>query len=222
LGKSFLFFTRPSSEFHLCIRVVSFEIISLIFLSDVLYFLKTMGSYNSSSEIIEYSIPSLETITSRTVKFIVLLVFQVVSILCLLYLLFHLITKSTLRRALHNHSTIALIIISFLQLISDLPMSLEYLRQGHASSSTSCLMWSFFALSNYAAGIWTMSWTSLERHILIFHDRLIVTSRGKICSIIIFLYLFLYLFLISIIHVRIPFILHYYFVVGVAMRTTID
>jgi hypothetical protein len=41
-------------------------------------------------------------------------------------------------------------------------------------------MWNFFALSNYAVGVWTMTWASLERHFLIFNDRLIVTYRGKI------------------------------------------
>jgi hypothetical protein len=70
--------------------------------------------------------------------------------------------------------------VSFFQTISDLPMVLDYLRIGQASSSTFCLLWNFFALSNYAVGIWTMTWASFERHILIFHDRLIATSRGKI------------------------------------------
>lgn len=143
-----------------------------------------MVSYNNSLEIYDvvYSVPSIETVSSRTIKFIILLILQVASICCSLFLLFHLITKPTLHRALHNHTIIALVIVSFIQIISDLPMTLYYLWLGQASSSTFCLMWNFFALTNYAAGIWLMTWALLERHFFIFHDRLIFTLRGKILS----------------------------------------
>ena len=140
-----------------------------------------MVEYNNSSEVnpISNSIPSLETVTSRTIKFVIIVVFQVISICCSLFLLFHLLTKSTFHRALHNHTIIALITVSFFQTISDLPMTLDYLRAGQASSSIFCLMWNFLALSNYAVGVWVMTWTSLERHLLIFHDHLVATSRGR-------------------------------------------
>ncbi|CAF1137733.1 unnamed protein product [Adineta steineri] len=138
-----------------------------------------MASFNNSTEIdyTSYSIPLYETVTSRTIKFILILICQLLSISCSIFLLFHLITKATLYRALHNHTIIALVIVSFFQTISDLPMSLDYLRIGQASSSIFCLMWNFFALSNYAVGIWVMTWASLERHLLIFHDHLIGTFR---------------------------------------------
>jgi heme exporter protein D len=90
------------------------------------------------------------------------------------------ITKPKRCRTVRNHTIIALIIVSFFQTISDLPLTLEYLRIGQAPSSTFCLIWNFFALSNYAVGVWTMTWASLERHLLVFHDRLIATFHGKI------------------------------------------
>ncbi len=141
-----------------------------------------MASYNNSSVIYDTvsSVLSTETVISRTIKFIVLFILQLSSICCSLFLLFHLITKPTLHRALHNHTIIALVIVSSFQTISDLPMTLTYLWIGRASSSNFCLMWNFFALSNYAVGVWAMTWASLERHFLIFHDRFIVTFRGKI------------------------------------------
>lgn len=122
----------------------------------------------------------METETSRTIKFSILLTCQVLSVSCSLFLLFHLCTKSTLRRPLHNHTIIALLIVSFFQTVSDLPMTLNYLRTGYGSSSNFCLMWNFFAFSNYAVGVWLMTWASAERHLLIFHDHLVVTFRGKI------------------------------------------
>ena len=141
-----------------------------------------MVSHNNSSEIYEvvYNISSMETVISKTIKFIILLILQVGSICCSLFLLFNLIMKPTLHQTLHNHTLIALIIVSFLQTISDLSMTLDYLRVGQASSVTFCLIWNLFALSNYAVGVWTMTWASIERHFLIFHDRLIGTFRGKI------------------------------------------
>lgn len=151
-----------------------------------------MASYNNSSRIDEYNIFSLETTTSRTIKFTILLILQLTSVCCSLFLLFQWITKSILRRSLHNQTIIVLVIVSFFQTISDLPMSLEYLRRGEAPSSTFCLIWNFVALSNYAAGVWVMTWSCLERHLLIFHDRLIVTFRGKL----IFHYIPLFIFFI--------------------------
>ncbi|CAF4080457.1 unnamed protein product [Adineta steineri] len=114
-----------------------------------------MASFNNSTEIdyTSYSIPLYETVTSRTIKFVLILICQLLSISCSIFLLFHLITKATLYRALHNHTIIALVIVSFFQTISDLPMSLDYLRIGQASSSIFCLMWNFFALSNYAVAV---------------------------------------------------------------------
>jgi hypothetical protein len=141
-----------------------------------------MLSNNNSLEIYDMllSVPSMETVISRTIKFIILLILQLASICCSLFLLFHLIAEPTLYRTLHNHTIIALIIVSFLQTIFDLPLTLYYLWTGQASSSTFCLIWNFFALSNYAVGVWVMIWALLERHFFIFHDRLIVTFRGKI------------------------------------------
>ena len=134
----------------------------------------------SNSSGIPSSTPSLETNTSRTVKFFILLALQWGAICCSLCLFFQFITKAALRRALYNHTIVALIIVSFFQIVSDLPMTLEYLRIGQAPSTTFCLMWNFFALSNYAVGVWIMTWASLERHFLIFHDHLMTTTRGMI------------------------------------------
>lgn len=124
---------------------------------------------------------SLETVTSRIVKFTVLLILQIPSICCSLFLLYRWITKSFLRRSLHNQTVFVLVIVSLFQTISDLPMTLEYLRKGRTSSSTFCLLWNFFGLTNYAMSIWIMSWTCFERHLAIFHDDIFVTSYGKIC-----------------------------------------
>ena len=139
-----------------------------------------MISSNNSSVINEYNIPSLETPTSRLIKFFVLLILQMMSVCCSIFLIFHLIIRPTFRRRLQNQTIILLLIVSFFQTISDLPMSLDYLRQGQASSNTFCLLWNFFALSNYAVGVWLMTWTSIERHFLIFHESLFIRIRGKI------------------------------------------
>ncbi|CAF3864598.1 unnamed protein product [Adineta steineri] len=140
-----------------------------------------MNPYNNSAEInnLSYKDISFETNIANLIKFIILLIFQLLSICCSLFLFFHLITKPKLRRSLRNHTIITLVIISFFQTISDLPLTLEYLRIGQASSSVFCLLWNFFAFSNYAVGVWVMTWASLERHFLIFHPGLMNTTRGK-------------------------------------------
>lgn len=139
-----------------------------------------MISSNNSSPINEYNSPSLETPTSRMIKFFVLLILQMMSVCCSIFLIFHLIIQPTFRRRLQNQTIVLLLIVSFFQTISDLPMSLDYLRQGQALSNTFCLLWNFFALSNYAVGVWLMTWTSIERHFLIFNESLFIRIRGKI------------------------------------------
>jgi len=141
-----------------------------------------MTSYNNFSRIDANTstIYSLETTFSRTIKFILLFIAELGSICCSLFVLFNLILKRTLRRALHNHTIITLVAVSFSHNITDLPMLLDYLRRGYALSSTFCLMWNFFGWSNYAIGIWTTTWASFERHLLVFHSHLINTFRTKI------------------------------------------
>lgn len=137
-----------------------------------------MISSTNSSLINEY--PSLETPISRMIKFCILLSLQMLSVCCSLFLIVHLIIRPRFRRRLQNQTIILLLIVSFFQTISDLPMSLDYLRKGQASSNTFCLLWNFFALSNYATGVWLMTWTSIQRHFLIFHESLFTSIRGKI------------------------------------------
>ncbi|CAF1496450.1 unnamed protein product, partial [Rotaria sp. Silwood1] len=60
-------------------------------------------------------------------------------------------------------------------LLKDLPLQLYLYHQGKVlfQNATFCFIWRLIDYSGYAAGALLLAWASFERHILIFHDRLL-------------------------------------------------
>ena len=76
----------------------------------------------------------------------------------------------------HNHSILLLLLINFLQVISDLPMAMNFFRlngQVHPATSAFCTWWIWCEFSLNAINGFLMAWISIERHLLIFHSTLI-------------------------------------------------
>ncbi|CAF4612003.1 unnamed protein product [Rotaria sp. Silwood1] len=111
-----------------------------------------------------------ETSLSRSIKFWILLVFQIPSILCSIFVLYNMFTLQIYRRALANHVIIAMLIVSILSITIDLSLTLNYLREGivNPQSVSFCLFWMYIDYSLYASGMLLTTWASFERHILVF------------------------------------------------------
>ena len=98
-----------------------------------------------------------------------------------IYILCRLLHSRQFRSSLSNQSIIALLLDAFVQITSELPITLDYLVHGYVRIHTDafCRFWVWYNFSLQSSNLLLMSWISIERHILIFHFELLRTSRGK-------------------------------------------
>ena len=133
----------------------------------------------SSNE--SYSSGYPEFSLSATARFWLLLIFEIPSLCCSLLVLFYLITDRTLRQSLHYHVIIALLVVGLFAQSIDVPFYLNFVRINYIlpASSITCLLWWFAATGISNITNLLMTWASIERHILVFHDRWLVTKQNR-------------------------------------------
>jgi len=117
----------------------------------------------------------------RRLRFWLLLIFDIPSIICSIFVLYHLLINRTSRYALHNHTVILLLIIALLFQLTDIPWYLHFICKGSVSPPipARCLLWWLVDLGFYNTASIILAWTSIERHILVFHDRWVSTKRKR-------------------------------------------
>ncbi|CAF1537444.1 unnamed protein product, partial [Rotaria magnacalcarata] len=84
----------------------------------------------------------------------------------------------TLRQALHNHVIALLLFINSIVQLTTIPWILNYYRLEHVwpQKPTFCLTWAFIDEALYITTTLLFAWATIERHILIFYDRLLSTK----------------------------------------------
>lgn len=114
-------------------------------------------------------------------KFTFYLLFLVPSIICAVLVLYYILSCRVFLRALNNHVLILLLIISLICQLTIYPWMLYfYYRQTPWPRSLSfCKIWGFIDWGLYVTQIILVAWTSIERHILVFHDKWILTKRRR-------------------------------------------
>ena len=117
----------------------------------------------------------------RSLRFWLLLLSDIPSIICSIFVLYHLISNRKSRSALHNHTVILLLTIALLFQLTDIPWYLIFIRQGYVwpRIPARCLMWWLVDLGFYNTTALILAWTSIERHILVFHNRWILTEKQR-------------------------------------------
>ncbi|CAF1171738.1 unnamed protein product [Rotaria sp. Silwood1] len=122
-----------------------------------------------------------DTNISRYIKLGLLISFQIPSIICHIFIIYYLITNRTLRRALHNHVILILLIVNFFFITIDLSITFHFLRNGFLEKTQGnlCLLWNFLDsfLSNLSTFL--MMWASIERNIFVFYDRQLLNTKYK-------------------------------------------
>ncbi|CAF1120541.1 unnamed protein product [Didymodactylos carnosus] len=138
-------------------------------------------SLNLSNNFTDDGSDSEEPSLVRHIKFFLFLPIEIPSIICALGIIYYYVTQRELRR-LNNHSIIFLLIGSFLMITTELPITLNFLLTGYVlpSRPAFCLFWIFYNFSLQSCNLMLMAWTSIERHLLIFHQHLMQTKWGKI------------------------------------------
>ncbi|CAF1562399.1 unnamed protein product [Rotaria magnacalcarata] len=120
---------------------------------------------------------------SNTLQFWILLLFGISSLICSLLILYQYALFRKRRRALHNHVILLIIMINVIIILTDFSWMLDSLRRpGHILSATQefCMTWWFFDFSLYSVQTILLAWASIERHILIFHNNMVSTTKQKI------------------------------------------
>ncbi|CAF3223554.1 unnamed protein product [Rotaria sp. Silwood2] len=115
-------------------------------------------------------------------RFWIYLLSNIASIIFSIFVIFNFLFNRKLRRSLHNHVVIVILIINFVSEITDIPWILYYYRNGVVWIFTPlfCQTWKYLDSSTYVMIARLVAWASIERYILIFHDDWMSTKKKKI------------------------------------------
>jgi hypothetical protein len=123
-----------------------------------------------------------ETQQTRDIKFGLFVALEPPSLIFNCILVYYLIADRTLRRTLQYHSILALLIVSLLTNLIEVPRIIRYLHIGMVIPQTNinCLIWQWcdYLLSSILNVL--MFWTSIERSLLIFHSHLYTTAKRRL------------------------------------------
>ncbi|CAF1471528.1 unnamed protein product [Rotaria sordida] len=135
-----------------------------------------LSDINSSYE--DTTVIPSEIAIPRLIRFWMILVLYIPSIICSLFVLYNFIVHRTLRQALHNHVIVLLVFINFIVQLTSIPWSLIYYRLEYVwpQNSFFCLTWIFIDEALNITITILFSWATIQRHILIFHNRLLSTK----------------------------------------------
>ena len=124
---------------------------------------------STTSEAFDYYYVSM----SPTLRICLMVSIDAVSLTCSLIVLYQMLTKKPLRESLNNHAFIALTFTGLGTQLIDVPFYINYLRLGYVWPSTplTCLLWWYIDIGMFEATIMLVTWASLERHMLIFHEQ---------------------------------------------------
>lgn len=117
----------------------------------------------------------------NSVRFWLLLVTIIPSICCSLSILYHIFSNRNRRHSINNHVIILLLINNLIYEVINIPLYLNYYRLNVVSPATPglCLTWIFIHEVLYTISTVIVAWASVERHMLIFHERWFSTARGR-------------------------------------------
>jgi hypothetical protein len=86
-------------------------------------------------------------------------------------------------KAPQNHVILCLLLVSFMQKITDLPLSLYFLRWGIVlkRTYTFCVIWAWWDDASLTVSLHLVAWCCIERHLFVFHTQMM---KKKWCLIL--------------------------------------
>ena len=118
----------------------------------------------------------------RHIRLLILLLLDIPSFICTIFLLFNIFKNRVLRRSLHNHVIITLLFSVLPCQVIDIPFHVIYLSLGYVwpSNENFCLFWLFVSIGIFDITGILMGYASIERHMLVFHERWLMTKKRQI------------------------------------------
>ncbi|CAF1363787.1 unnamed protein product [Adineta steineri] len=115
------------------------------------------------------------------IKYILLQITIVPSLICDIFVFIHFIRywKKEITTAPQNHIIFCLLIVSFIQKISDVPFAIYYFRWNIVYQQTYnfCVIWDWFNYTAMTVSLQLVCWCSLERHLFVFHSQMMKTKQ---------------------------------------------
>ena len=118
---------------------------------------------------------------SDSIRFWPLLITDIPSIICSVVLLCVLFGDRNLRNALHNHIVILLLLVNLVSQFVDNIAYLLFLRLRNVWPSTPamCVIWILAGYQFYVTSTLLVALASIQRHVLIFHHRYLLSCRRR-------------------------------------------
>ena len=118
---------------------------------------------------------------SERAKYSLYLLVLIPSIVCCLIVLSYLVFDRALRQALHNHAIIIILFLTLIQQVTIYPWMIHFsIREGEWQRSLIfCEIWTYLDWSIYITQMILFAWATMERHILIFHERWLITKKNR-------------------------------------------
>lgn len=115
-----------------------------------------------------------------TIKFWLLLGLSIPSTICAIFIFVYFCQRRK-KLSAHLRFTFLLVLISFLQITTDLPFVMIYYYQGEVavSSNSFCLWWNWWDYSTSGLLIFAMAWGCIERYFLVFYNALLSNRRKR-------------------------------------------
>jgi hypothetical protein len=109
------------------------------------------------------------------VKFAILLVLQIAAILLTIIIVIFFIKHPIHLKPPQNHGLLLLLVVNSIQLIFDIPLSLNFYIYGYVNppTATLCIWWTYFEYIMYAVPEYLLATISLQRHMFIFHQNIL-------------------------------------------------
>ncbi|CAF1447385.1 unnamed protein product [Adineta steineri] len=141
-----------------------------------------MSSSTTNLSIIPIRFSSPDIAISYIGRFWLFLIPTILSIVCALFLLFHLLSDPTLRHTLHNHVIIVLLCMCLIWEMTVAPamMHVYLFNVVWSQTPTFCMIWKFLDTCIYTSTAKLVAWASIERHILIFHNKWVSTKKRRL------------------------------------------
>ena len=116
---------------------------------------------------------------SNTFKFWFYLIFLIPSTICSIFILCHLLFHRHLRYGLNNHVIIIVIVICLIAQTTIYPWMIYFYQYKGTwkRSLIFCEIWGYLDWGFYVARAIIFAWATLERHILIFHDKWVLRRK---------------------------------------------
>ncbi len=116
------------------------------------------------------------------VRFWIYLISNILSLPCCLFVLYQFLFIRNLRESLSNHLLIVLLLLDLIYECTSISFTINYYRLNGIwqIKRPFSQIWSFLDYGMYATNTIIFAWCTIERHILIFHHRLLLNRQKRI------------------------------------------